>query len=286
MLRSNLQPVSIVPQPSQGVPRLCAVHYLNTVPLIWGLRHGLGDGRVELATASPAECAERLRRGTADLGLVPVAEMARQGLSYVPGTCISADGPVRSILLVSRVPWEEVRTLATDSNSRTSAVLAQVILKERFGVRVAAHAQAPVLDEMLQAADAALVIGDAALHLDPGSLPYRVLDLAEEWLALTGLPMVFAVWAGPAAESAPWLEGLLTESLDYGEAHLDEICSHEAGKYGVKADFARHYLTHHVRFRLGEREQAGLAEFLRRGEELGLILPDAEATVESHQTTN
>ncbi len=259
------------------MPRLCAVHYLNAVPLIWGLHNGLGAGRIALTTASPAECAERLRRGTADLGLVPVAEMARQGLPYVPGTCISADGAVRSILLVSRVPWEEVRTLATDSNSRTSAVLARVILKERFGVQVTAEARPPVLDDMLQAADAALVIGDAALHLDPDSLPYRVLDLAEEWLRLTGLPMVFAVWAGPAAESAPWLENLLTESLDYGEAHLDEICAGEAEKYGVDADFARHYLSRHVRFRLGERERAGLAEFLRRGEELGLILPGRAA---------
>ncbi len=255
------------------LPRLCAVHYLNTLPLVWGLREGQAPGRVALSFASPADCAERLREGSADLGLVPVAEMSRQGLPIVPGTCISSDGPVRSILLVSRVPWEQVRTLAADCNSRTSVVLAQVVLQERFGVRVSVKAHRPALSEMLSGADAALVIGDAALHVDPAALPYHCLDLGEEWQRISGHPMVYAVWAGPAAISSPWLEGVLADSLAYGETNLDAIVEQEAANYGVDPAFARHYLSHHVRFHLGERERAGLDAFLGRGEALGLIAP-------------
>lgn len=273
MLRSDLQPISQPLSSSTLAPRLCAVHYLNTLPLVWGLRQGQAQGRLALSFASPADCAERLRMGSADLGLVPVAEMARQALPLVPGTCISSDGPVRSILLVSRVPWEQVRTLAADCNSRTSVVLAQVVLRERFGVRVSVESRPPSLSEMLSGADAALVIGDAALHIDPAALPYRVLDLGEEWRRISGLPMVFAVWAGPAAVASPWLEAVLADSLAYGEANLDAIVKQEAAHYGVEPEFARHYLSHHVRFHFGERERAGLDAFLGRGEALGLIIP-------------
>lgn len=273
MLRSDLKPISPHFDSPGPAPRLCAVHYLNTLPLVWGLREGQARRRIELSVASPADCADRLKLGLADLGLVPVAEMARQGLPIVPGTCISSDGAVRSILLVSRVPWEQVRTLSADCNSRTSVVLAQVVLKERFGVRVSVKAQAPSLPEMLSGADAALVIGDAALHVDPASLPYRILDLGDEWQRLSGLPMVYAVWAGPAATSSPWLEGVLADSLKYGEANLDAIVKQEAANYGVDVDFARYYLSSNVRFHLGDREQAGLTAFLQRGEKLGLITP-------------
>lgn len=270
MLRSDLKPLS--PSSSPAPPRLCAVHYLNTLPLVWSLRAGQAQGRIALSVASPADCAERLRAGTADLGLVPVAEMARQALPIVPGTCISSDGPVRSILLVSRVPWEQVRTLAADCNSRTSVVLAQVVLQERFGLRVSVQSRPPSLHEMLSGADAALIIGDAALHIDPASIPYRYLDLGEEWRRISGLPMVYAVWAGPAAASSPWLEAVLADSLAYGEANLDAIVEQEAANFGVEAGFARHYLSHHVRFHLGKREHAGLEAFLGRGEALGLIV--------------
>jgi predicted solute-binding protein len=221
--------------------------------------------------ASPADCADRLRRGEADLGLVPVAEIARQSLPVLPGTCIASDGPVRSILLVSRKPWEAVRTLSADRNSRTSVVLAQIILEERFGVRPVVSAHAPSLEAMLAEADAALLIGDAALQVDPASLPYAVLDLGEEWQRLTGLPMVFAAWAGPAAVQSPWLEGTLRESLADGIANLDVIVEQEAARHSVGGDLARSYLTENIRFLLGERELAGMREYLRRGESMGLI---------------
>jgi predicted solute-binding protein len=256
---------------STQAPRVCAVHFLNTLPLVWGLLRAPGTPRLHLEMASPADCADRLRRGEADLGLVPVAEIARQSLPVLPGTCIASDGPVRSILLVSRKPWEAVRTLSADRNSRTSVVLAQIILEERFGVRPVVSAHAPSLEAMLAEADAALLIGDAALQVDPASLPYAVLDLGEEWQRLTGLPMVFAAWAGPAAVQSPWLEGTLRESLADGIANLDVIVEQEAARHSVGGDLARSYLTENIRFLLGERELAGMREYLRRGESMGLI---------------
>ena len=248
--------------------------FLNTVPLVWGLLKEAKHPNLVLSMATPADCAEHLRRGEADLGLVPVAEIARQGLPVLPGTCISSDGPVRSILLISRKPWEEIRTLAGDANSRTSVVLAQIILRDRFGVAPTVRCQPPVLEAMLANADAALLIGDSALHVDPDSLPYAVLDLGEEWKLLTGLPMVFAAWAGPAALEAPWLEAALRDSLSHGQANVDDIVEQVAATHGVDAQMAHHYLTHHIRFWLEEREMAGMAEFLRRGRAHGL-LPEA-----------
>ena len=178
-------------------PRVCAVSYLNTVPLIWGLEHspalrGFFDMRYEL----PSLCADLVARGEADIGILPVMEMARQKLEYFPGTGIACRGPVRSILLISKVPFAEIRTLAADAGSRTSVMLARVILAERHGAEPKVFAQPADLVPMLETADAALIIGDAALHLDPASLPFASLDLGAEWVSMTGLPMVFAVWSG------------------------------------------------------------------------------------------
>src|SRR5579863_7870566 len=122
-------------------PRVCAVSYLNTVPLVWGMLHGTGPdhGRevFDLRFALPSECADQLASGEADIGIVPVIEMARQHLEYFPGTGIACHGPVRSILVVSKVPFREIKTLATDSGSRTSVMLSRVILAEKFGAEPA-----------------------------------------------------------------------------------------------------------------------------------------------------
>src|SRR5580658_7860205 len=119
-------------------PRVCAVSYLNTVPLVWGMLHSPDpeDGRdvFDLRFALPSACADELASGEADIGIVPVIEMARQELDYFPGTGIACHGPVRSILLVSKVPFRDIRTLATDAGSRTSVQLARIILAEKFGV--------------------------------------------------------------------------------------------------------------------------------------------------------
>ena len=146
--------------------------------------------------ALPSECADRLASGESDIGIVPVIEMARQKLDYFRSTGIACRGAVRSILLISKVPPREIQTLATDAGSRTSVMLAKIILAEKYGVQPKLISRRAELAPMLGEADAALVIGDPALHLDPATLPFETLDLGDEWTQLTDLPMVFAVWSG------------------------------------------------------------------------------------------
>lgn len=245
---------------------MCAVSYLNTVPLVWGLLHAPDPGLREtfdLHFALPSECADQLAAGEADIGIVPVIEMARQGLNYFPGTGIACHGPVRSILLISKVPFREIRTLATDSGSRTSAMLAQVILAERFGVRPRVFSHPAHLEEMLAKADAALLIGDAALRADPATLPYETLDLGGEWVAMTGLPMVFAVWAGrKEVIHEPYGRAFL-ESCRYGLAHMDDLVRAEASARQFPADLVREYLTRHIVFELGERDYQGMRLYIQ-----------------------
>jgi predicted solute-binding protein len=212
-----------------------------------------------------------LEEGSADIGIVPVFELGRQKLEVIAGLGIACRGPVRSILLVSKAPAARIRTLAADTSSRTSVHLARVILERRFGCRPRFLPHAPDLPGMLEAADAALIIGDPALRLDPAALPYMVYDLGKEWLDLTGLPMVFAVWAGrPGTVSEP-VARAFRESWRFGLADMEEIVRVEAPARGFSPELVRHYLTSHIRHELGAEEEEGLRLFLSyAGAERGL----------------
>jgi chorismate dehydratase len=250
------------------MPRVCAVSYLNTVPLVWGMLHGAGseDGKgvFDLRFALPSECADQIASGDADIGIVPVIEMARQKLEYFPGTGIACHGPVRSILLVSKVPFREIRTLATDAGSRTSVQLARIILAERFGVTPGLISRRADLVTMLGEADAALLIGDAALRIDPAKLPFETLDLGGEWVTMTGLPMVFAVWAGRKGVVQPPSTAAFDNSCRYGLAHIDDIVRCESVARDFPEPLVREYLTSHIVFELGARDYQGLETFLER----------------------
>lgn len=217
---------------------------------------------VDLSFAIPAVCAEVIERGEAEVGLVPVAEIARQGLDIVPGVGICCEGPVRSILLVSRTPIRKIRTVALDSSSKTSAQLASVILRERYGIEPQLFSRRPVLTDMLAETDAALVIGDPALLIDPAKAGLECLDLGQEWLRLTGLPMVFAAWAGKPGRNIARLERTMVGSYEYGAAHLDEIVDREYQRRGVTRTLAAEYLGSNIHYRLGGVERLGLQTFL------------------------
>lgn len=226
--------------------------------------HGEQRDAFDLSFCIPAECADRLQDGRADIGIVPSIELPRQNLTITAETGISCRGAVRSILLVSKLPFSDVRTLAADGSSRTSAVLAQVVLSKCYGSHPLRIPQPPDLDAMLQRCDAALVIGDPALRIEPRDLPYRVLDLGESWMELTGLPMVFAVWAGHKAyDPAPF-----SASLRFGMEHIDEIITAEHSRRGIPEALAREYLTQHIRFEIGPAEREGLSWFLEYAAEL------------------
>ena len=224
--------------------------------------HGPQQGLFQLDFRIPSVCADQMASGEADIGIVPCFELTRQDLDVIPGAGIACHGPVRSILLVSRRPAAEIRTLAVDSSSRTSVQLARVVLKRRYGAEYRAIPRAPDLEAMLQVADAALIIGDPALRLDPALLPYEVHDLGGEWVEMTGLPMVFAVWAARKGVVAPAVVEAFRESCRYGREHVDQIVAAESARRGFPPELVREYLTRHIVHELGPREYQGMALFL------------------------
>lgn len=244
-------------------PRVCAVSYLNTVPLVWGLTHSpefkdIFDLRFEL----PSICADQIASGEADIGILPVIEMARQGLDYFPGVGIACHGPVRTILLLSKVPYAQIRSLAVDSGSRTSVMLARVILAERFGAMPRIFAHPADLECMLAEADAALIIGDPALHIDPIETPYNCLDLGGEWVKMTKLPMVFAVWSAPKQFIRDHYAAAFLASCRFGLDRIDDIVREQAPIRDISEELTRAYLTHHIVFELKEKDYEGMRRYL------------------------
>lgn len=243
---------------------MCAVSFLNTAPLVYGLTHGPLQGRFDLSFEVPSVCADRLAAGHADIGLVPSAELDRLNLAFFPQTGIACRGPVRSILLVSKVDPARIRTLAADVSSRTSVMLARILLSEKYGATPEITSTPPVLESMLGSADAALIIGDPALRLDPSTAGPWVLDLGAEWLKLTGLPMVFAVWAGHDSNLTPAAGEVLLESARYGLSRIDEIAATSPASHGISSDLARVYLTKHIVFQLDSADLQGLQLYRRK----------------------
>src|ERR1700693_2773616 len=174
--------------------RISAISYLNAAPLMWDFEHGKAGGAFDISYTLPADCARALAESTADIGIIPAAAYAEiPGLQVLPDVAIASRRAVRSILLVSKVPVEKIRTVALDTSSMTSVALTKILFaKWLSGARTYAPME-PVIERMLEECDAGLVIGDPALQIDRAR--YHTLDLAEEWILHTGKPFVFAFWA-------------------------------------------------------------------------------------------
>ena len=253
-------------------PRVCAVSYLNTLPLVWGFLHGEQKNLLDLSFSLPSECADLLRSGQTDVGLVPAFELAAQrDLVVIPGCSISSQGAVRSIRLISKKPIEELESIAADTSSRTSVALAQIILARRYHRSVKMRPYPPRVAEMLDIADAALIIGDPALlYQPPAHEGLRVYDLGSEWHALTRLPMVYAVWAVRRPVADPGLAAIFQASAQFGVSQAGSIGEMEGPRRGIPAELGREYLTRHIRFGWGEPETRGLSLYLEYAAELGL----------------
>lgn len=263
---------------SDGCPfkptRVGAVAYLNTKPLIYGLDDrltGFGSLHLEL----PSRLATQMEQGELDIGLIPVVEYLRNRSSYrlISDAGIACQGPVWSVRVLFRVPPQEVKTLGTDEGSRTSVALSQVLLASRFG-KLPELVPFPI-GSMPQdcPADAVLVIGDRAMNPQRyRSDFYLDWDLGEQWYMLTGLPFVFAMWvARSPAFDDPRMIDFLEASRDAGLVHIEEIIAKYAASYGLSDLACREYLTHFLRFRIGENELRGLGQFANRCEALGLL---------------
>jgi chorismate dehydratase len=251
------------------VIRLGRISYVNMAPVFFRL-----DADVEEVAGVPTELNARLLEGTIDLAPISSVEYGRNAgrLRILPRLCVSSEGAVDSIQLVSRTPLERIRSVAVTPESATSVVLTRVLLPDAE--------QVPLGEE----AEATLLIGDAALRSafeDP--TPHH--DLGRLWLERTGLPMVFAVWAcpDPAPAGIAELEDALVASVRHARSEPERLAFEASERYGYPAGFLARYFEK-LRYRFGPRERAGLITFfelardvgeLERVPELRFVVPEA-----------
>lgn len=251
--------------PARSAVRLAGVSYLNAAPLLYGLEREPGFA---LERALPSRVASLLHEGGADLGMIPSIEYAHGDYAIVPGVAIASRGDVRSVVLFLRSRLEQVRRVATDTGSRTSVALLRLLLRDRLGRDPEYASMAPDVPRMLERCDAALVIGDAALDYKGDA---ERLDLGRMWHALTGLPFVWAFWAGRQDALGPADVARLQRALREGLLAVPEIARDWSGGDAARAALNESYLRHNIAYALGEPERAGLTEFLGRAHAAGLI---------------
>jgi chorismate dehydratase len=252
--------------------RLGAVSYLNARPLVFGLER---SPRFDIRYDVPSECARLLEAGRVDVGLIPSIEYLRvDGLRIVPDVAIASRGPVRSVTLYLRRPLADVRSIVMDTGSRTSAALVRVLCLRLFRIRPEIEDGPPDLEVMLGRADAALVIGDKAL-LDESSLARlpgstEKIDLGEAWTKMTGLPFVWAFWAGREGALESDDVRALHRARNEGVARPEAIARDYFRGAPAHQAIAARYLRDNIKYYLGDDERAGLEAFYRYGLEAGL----------------
>jgi predicted solute-binding protein len=276
--------------------RISIVQYLNTAPLVRGFTHGPLRGKYQLSFTVPSQCAEALRAGAADVAIIPAIEYQRiDDLVVLPNLSIASKKSVRSLLLVSKKPIEEVTRIALDSSSRSTQVLVCILCAKRWGIAPECFEADPELPAMLGAADAALLIGDPALRLAldaesngtrdaaeritwPGAIAGRaegstlfVYDVVEQWQALTRLPAVLAVWAARPDAATPEVVQDFQQSLGFGLEHLDEISREAAQGLGLPVGKLRRYLAENIDYTLDAENLRGLGKYFSYAAELGII---------------
>lgn len=228
--------------------------------------YGTRQREVELVTdAAPARCADMLARREVEAALVPVIEYQRiPDLLIVPGVCVGSRLRVRSVVLVMRDALDdlrEVRTVALDTSSRTSAALVRVIFREFFGFEPEWTTRAPDVASMLRTADAALIIGDPGMTFSREHVV--VYDLAELWREHTSLGFVFAMWMAREHEVEKVRRIDFAGARDEGLEHIEEIASLYQKAVGLPSHEIKSYLLENISFALDEEMRAGLDLFYR-----------------------
>ena len=240
--------------------RIGAVNYLNSKPLVYGLEELAGDARVTYDL--PSRLADSLAAGRLDVALIPSVEFFRTpGHRVVSDACVACRGPVLSVKLHFRVPPKDVRRLALDEGSRTSAALSQILLAEMCGVRPALEPLPIGSGAETTDADAVLLIGDRAIAEQGASEYCEVWDLGQKWSEWTGLSFVFAMWIARADADVAELAAVLAAARDQGVQHLSEIAVREAPLVGISTELAESYLRDNLHFSIGTNERAGLQQF-------------------------
>jgi chorismate dehydratase len=280
--------------PRSPVIRLGAVGYLNARPHVFGLDR---SPRFAVRFDVPSRCAELLHEDAVDAGLIPSIEYLRApaGVQYwiVPDIAIASRGPVASVAIFTKRPIGDVRTLALDTSSRASVALARVLCARVFHIAPAFEPRGPDLEAMLARSDAALVIGDNALFVaarhgglkadstsgengDCASVGssehhYEKIDLGEVWTRTTGLPFVYAFWAGRAGALTPGDVAALQAARDGGVQRPEQLAAAYLGGSPERQAVGARYLRDNIKYHLGQEERAGLELFYRYAHEAGVV---------------
>jgi chorismate dehydratase len=255
--------------------RLGAVGYLNARPLVYGLD---AVPRFSVRYDVPSECARLLHEGAIDVGLIPSIEYLRGGpFRIAPDLAIASRGTVASVAIYATRPIREVRSIALDTSSRTSVALVSVLCARLFKIQPALERRGPDLREMLEHSDAALIIGDNALLLDHTSevrslkTEIEKIDLGAAWETLTGLPFVWAFWAGLPGALEPHDVEALQRSRDAGIMQSDAIAREYFPDSTARQAAGAAYLRDNIKYHLGDAERAGLETFYRYALEAGVV---------------
>jgi chorismate dehydratase len=242
--------------------RIGGVSFLNTKPLIYGIEKNLFPHNFQLTKDIPSALSVKLNSGKLDVALIPSIAYAKNSpeLQIVPECGIIAHDEVRSIRLYFNKSLKSIKSVAVDISSMTSVVLTKILLAEKFEIKPDLIAAMPDIDKMLSSADAALVIGDSALFkTKPTDENY--LDLAEEWRDMTGLPFVFAVWAGRRNTlDVDDIQSIISSKI-LGQDNIDSLSQEAAAEYNTDFNLVKSYLTENIQFDLGEDEIAGMRHF-------------------------
>lgn len=252
--------------------RVGAVSYLNTRPLVYGLAERAPE--IDLMFDLPSRLADRLATSQLDVALIPCIEYFQDpAYSIVSDACIACRGPVLSVKLYSRVHPAQIKTLALDEGSRTSASLLRILLRERFNLRPRLERLPIGSGTQDTRADAILLIGDRAMH-PPRESFVAEWDLGEEWTRWSGLPFVFAMWVARPDVDCERLEAVLAEVRDAGVREMRQVARESAADAGLPEDLCLRYFRDNLHFHLGERERRGLELFRQHAVALGLAPPD------------
>jgi chorismate dehydratase len=265
--------------------RLGAVGYLNARPLVYGLERST---RFELRFDVPSRCADLLHQDRIDIGLIPSIEYLRsppeagyhddERYRIVPDLAIASRGPVASVALYTTRPVSDVRAIAMDTSSRTSVALVRVLCARSFDIDPVLEPRGPDLASMLASCDAALLIGDNALFQPDGQLtahprPLTVqkIDLGEVWTTMTGLPFVWAFWAGrPDRLMADDMQ-VLRQARDAGVEASETIARQYLADHPERQAAGARYLRDNIKYHLGPDERAGLELFYRYAADAGVV---------------
>jgi len=251
-----------------------AVSYLNSRPLIEGLGELLPSANLVLDY--PSRLADSLSAGRLDVALIPSVEYFRRpGYEVVSDACVAARGEVLSVKLYCRVHPGNIRRLALDEGSRTSAALTKVILADRYGVIPQTEALRMESTTRDSSADAVLLIGDRAMH-DPAESFVEVMDLGQVWYDWTGLPFVFAMWVARQEANTDGIEDILSQARDLGLERIAEIAAEGAPRLGLTESVAYNYLTKNLHYHMTSAERSGLRLFCELAAQHNLVKPDVD----------